>query len=97
MKDLLILIFTTIIRVLAFTALAVSFGMLLAKNANAEHLDLKDEPAISVYQATETGYSVIVLQWLDGKTERLVIKNGDKTGYIEWFKDRLNAHEQGVK
>ena len=88
------LILTTIFRVLTIAALAFAIGSLAAKSVRADNLDLKtDEPAISIYQGTELGTSVIVLQWLDGKTERLVIKNGDTQVYLNWFNDRLNAHE----
>ncbi len=86
-----------IARIVVFAALAYAFGMLAAKNSKAEasNLTLKEDPAISVYQGTERGTSVIVLQWPDGKTERLVIKNGDKEGFLVWFNERLDVHGVG--
>lgn len=86
-----------IIRVIVFGSLAYAFGMLAAKPAKATPLTMHEEPAISIYQATEKDKSVIVLQWPSGKTDRLVIKNGDKSGYLIWFNERLNAYERGEK
>lgn len=88
-----------ILRVILYSALAYAFATVLGREARASNsLKLQDEePAISVYQGTEKGTSVIVLQWMNGKTERLLFKNGDKHGYILWFNERLREHEEGIK
>lgn len=87
-----------VLRVIIYGTLAYAFATFLGKQAHADSLKLQDEePAISVYQGTERGTSVVVLQWMNGKTERLVIKNGDKQGYLLWFNERLEAHERGVR
>ncbi len=83
-----------ILRIVLYGALAYAFCLSASKPAKAESLSLRDnEPKISIYQGTEKGTSVLVLQWPNGKIERLVFKDSDKQGYLLWFNERLDSHE----
>jgi hypothetical protein len=83
-----------IIRFILYVAIALAFTYTF--KAKAESLNL-EEPAISIYQGTEPGTNVIVLQWPDGKTERLVIKKGERKDWEQWFRERLETHDRGSK
>ena len=66
--------------------------ILYMSSAGAEQ---RDEPAISNYQGSESGTSVIVLEWPDGKVEKFIYKNKDSgsTNYLTWFNERYDAYE----
>lgn len=58
----------------------------------------EEEPNISIYQGTEKGTSVLVVEWPDGIRERLLYKDHTITvkdnTYIRWFNDRYDAYEK---
>lgn len=76
------------------------FALLLAMAGTAEAYGTTDEPIISNFQGSEPGTSVIEVVWPDGKVEKLVYKDKDvengATGYIKWFRDRMDAYYERV-
>lgn len=63
------------------------------------HADYRTEPSISNYQGSVPGTSVIVVTWPDGKVDKLVYKDVDKSVdvYVKWFNERYDEYEKRNK